>query len=92
MLGEKREENGLLMDSVSTCDKTEPNLRLGLKLCNPLQRRRAEANHRQQRAAPGSMMHRKGSFASAKSSSVEELRKVGGTWDLSREPEDKVSH
>ena len=25
-----------------------------------------------------------------KSSSMEELRKVGGTWDLSREPEDKV--
>ena len=37
-------------------------------------------------------MYRKGSFVSAKSSSVEELRKVGGTWDLSRDPEDRVSH
>ena len=67
-------------------------------LCNHEQNRRAEANQRQQRAAPaaGSVMmqqeERKGSFASARSSSVEELRKVGGTWDLSREPEDKVSH
>ena len=62
--------------------------------CDHNEHRRAEANQRQQRAAPGSMMmqqERKGSFASARSSSVEELRKVGGTWDLSREPEDKVS-
>jgi hypothetical protein len=33
---------------------------------------------------------RRGSFVSAKSSSIEELRKVGGTWDLSREPEENV--
>ncbi len=51
--------------------------------------RREDVRDRQQRAAAAAGP--RGSFVSAHSTSLEELRKAGGRWDLSREPEEKVS-